>query len=151
MVYYLDSASAISLAQIRGFFINWSDPPSPEAHLAILKGSDAVELALDDETGRVVGFVTAVSDGVLCAYIPLLEVLPDYQDRGIGGELMRRMLHRLGEMYMIDLLCDEELQPFYERVGMQPAFGMVVRNYERQSGAARHRDEVAKRPQGDGT
>ena len=35
-----------------------------------------------DDAGRVVGFVTAISDGVLSAYIPLLEVLPEYQGAG---------------------------------------------------------------------
>ena len=42
------------------------------------------------------------------------------------------MLERLRELYMIDLLCDPPLQPFYERLGMQRAHGMLVRNYERQ-------------------
>ena len=56
----------------------------------------------------VVGFVTAVSDGVLSAYIPLLEVLPEYQDRGIGSELMRRILEQLDDLYMVDVLCDAE-------------------------------------------
>jgi len=46
----------------------------------------------DTENGRVVGFVTAVSDGVVSAFLPLLEVLPEYQGRGIGSELVRRML-----------------------------------------------------------
>jgi ribosomal protein S18 acetylase RimI-like enzyme len=91
-------------------------------------------LAVDDDTGHVVGFVSAISDGVLAAYIPLLEVLPGYQSRGIGTELMRRMLETLSGFYMVDLLCDEELQPYYERLGMRRATGMLVRNYAAQSG-----------------
>ena len=81
--------------------------------------------------------VNAVSDGVLAAYIPLLEVLPGYQDHGIGSELVRRMLETLSGLYMVDLLCDAELQPFYTRFGMRPATGMFVRNYSAQSGSAR--------------
>ena len=34
----------------------------------------------------------------------------------------------------VDLLCDAELQGFYARLGMRPASGMMLRNYERQSG-----------------
>jgi hypothetical protein len=30
---------------------------------------------------------------------------------------------------MVDLLCDPELQPFYESLGMHRATGMMVRNY----------------------
>jgi hypothetical protein len=35
---------------------------------------------------------------------------------------------------MIDLLCDPDVQPFYGRLGMRPATGMLIRNYDRQSG-----------------
>jgi precorrin-8X/cobalt-precorrin-8 methylmutase len=66
----------------------------------------------------VIGFVTAVSDGVVSAYVPLLEVLPSYRRRGIGTELIRRLLARLDGLYMVDLACDEELVPFYERLGL---------------------------------
>jgi GNAT superfamily N-acetyltransferase len=131
---YLSSADAITADHLHGFFVGWPDPPSPETHLAILRRSAAVALAVDEETGRVVGFVNALSDGVLCAFIPLLEVLPDYQRRGIGQELVRRLLAQLGDLYAVDLLCDADVQPFYARLGMQPAQGMMLRRYERQSG-----------------
>ena len=91
---------------------------------------------MDTSSGKVIGFVTAISDRVLSAYIPFLEVLPEYRGKGIGSELVRRMLERLSSLYMVDLLCDAELQPFYAALGMHPATGMMVRNYERQSGQA---------------
>lgn len=43
------------------------------------------------------------------------------------------MLARLADHYMVDLLCDPELQPYYQRLGMRPASVMLLRNYERQS------------------
>ncbi|MBT3220276.1 MAG: GNAT family N-acetyltransferase [Proteobacteria bacterium] len=92
---------------------------------------------IDDEHGGVIGFVTAISDGVLAAYIPFLEVLPDYQGRGIGQQLVKRILDLLGDLYMVDLLCDGDLQPFYERLGMTRATGMMLRRYEMQSGSNR--------------
>ena len=60
--------------QLAGFFVGWPDPPSPETHLKILHASHAIVLA-QDRSGQVVGFINAVSDGILSAYIPLLEVL----------------------------------------------------------------------------
>jgi ribosomal protein S18 acetylase RimI-like enzyme len=135
MIEYHESADGIRPDQLRGFFVGWSNPPSPEAHLRILQGSAHVVLAIDDTTHNVIGFVTAISDGVSCAYIPHLEVLPDYQDRGIGTGLMRRMLDQLRHLYMIDLLCDPDVQPFYERLGMRRSQGMLIRNYDRQSGS----------------
>ena len=89
-------------------------------------------LAWEEDT--IVGFVTAISDGVLAAYVPLLEVLPSHQKQGIGQELMRRMLETLDRLYMVDLLCDDNLQPFYEKLGMRRSKGMMVRNYAWQSG-----------------
>ena len=129
MIDYTDRLEGIQPAQLEGFFVGWPSPPSPERHLEILRGSAAVVLARDGE--RVVGFVTAISDGLLSAYIPLLEVLPAYQGRGIGTELMRRMLDRLGGLYMVDLCCDAALEPFYARLGLRTwDRGMGLRNYE---------------------
>ncbi len=135
MIVYVDQVEGITADQLDGFFVGWPNPPSPETHLRLLTNSDHVVLAVDDAFSKVIGFVNAVSDHVLSAYIPLLEVLPDYQGRGIGQELIRQMLEKLKGLYMIDLICDRELEPFYVRFGMKPGFGMVVRNYEGQSGA----------------
>jgi ribosomal protein S18 acetylase RimI-like enzyme len=135
MIIYTDTVAGITPAQLHGFFVGWPNPPSPQTHVRLLQGSDHIVLAIDEGSGTVVGFITAISDGVLSAYIPHLEVLPDFQSRGIGSELLRRVLERLNKLYMIDLLCDLELQPWYARFGLKPATGMLSRNYARQSGA----------------
>jgi ribosomal protein S18 acetylase RimI-like enzyme len=119
VIAYHDAADGIGPAQLEGFFVDWPEAPSPARHLELLRGSDHVVLAVDEEADRVVGFVTAISDGVLSAYVPLLEVLPEYRSRGIGSELMRRLLMRLEQLYMVDLCCDADLVPFYERLGLR--------------------------------
>ena len=134
MIEYVDSPNSITAERLAGFFVGWPNPPSPETHLRLLHESDQVVLAIDSGDGHVVGFITAISDGVLCAYLPLLEVLPEYQKRGIGSELMRRMMAKLDGLYMIDLVRAENLGPFYERFGLIPADAMVIRNFEKQSG-----------------
>jgi GNAT superfamily N-acetyltransferase len=133
MITYVETAAGIRPEQLRGFFGHWSTQPSPEDHLRLLLASDLVVLALDASTDAVVGNITAITDGVSCAYIPHLEVLPAYQGRGIGSELVRRMLTRLDHLYMVDLVCDPELQPFYARLGLRPAPAMILRRYERQT------------------
>jgi hypothetical protein len=47
---------------------------------------------------------------------------------------MRRMLGRLRDYYMIDLVCDPDVQRFYDRFGLMPAVGMMRRNFDRQAG-----------------
>ena len=129
MIEYAESVDGVEARHLEGFFVGWPEPPSPERHLELLRETDHVVLAREHE--RVVGFVTAISDGVLSAYVPLLEVLPAYQGRGIGSELMRRLLARLDDLYMVDLCCDAELEPFYGRLGLQTwDRGMGIRNRE---------------------
>lgn len=65
---------------------------------------------------------------VLVAFIPWLKVLPDYQDRGIGSELMRRTLEGTDRFYFVELVCDAELTPHYARFGMQRAASALLRN-----------------------
>jgi ribosomal protein S18 acetylase RimI-like enzyme len=134
MLLYTSSIEDLSANKLHGFFVGWRNPPSTAMHIDLLKNSDEVILAINGDTGNVVGFITAITDKVLTAYIPFLEVLPEYQGQGVGQELIRRMLERLNGFYAIDLLCDRDLQPFYANFGMKPAFGMMLRNYEWQSG-----------------
>ena len=133
-ILYTHSTDDISSEALRGFFEGWPSPPSPQMHLQILKNSEEVILAIEQENKNVVGFITAITDQVLSAYIPLLEVLPDFRNQGIGRELTKRMLGRLKDLYMIDLLCDSNIQPFYRALGFKEATGMIIRNYQNQAG-----------------
>jgi len=134
MIRYQYDLSGISPAQLAGYFVGWANPPDPETHWRILNGSHEIVLAVDEDQNAVAGFINAISDGVLAAYVPLLEVLPAYQGRGIGRELTRRMLERLAGYYMIDLVCDPELESFYGPLGMRPYFAMMIRDFPSQSG-----------------
>jgi ribosomal protein S18 acetylase RimI-like enzyme len=129
---YTESLAGIDASHLSGFFVDWPRPLSPEAHLRVLHGSATVVLAIKVDSGRVVGFVTALTDGELSAFIPLLEVLPEYQGQGIGTELMHRMLARLADVPNIDLMCDPELIPFYTRFGLLHADGMISRRHLRE-------------------
>ncbi len=135
VIEYRTSLEGVTPSKIEGFFQGWPNPPSPVTHIKILDGSDLFILAVDSATDQVVGFITAITDKVISAFIPHLEVLPEYRGAGIGTELVRRMLKTLENFYSVDLMCDEDVQPFYERIGLRPYSGMVIRNYDRQSGA----------------
>ncbi len=129
---YQSTLEGIRSDNLKGHFMGWPNPPSPDAHLRILQGSDHLVLAVSTQ-GTVAGWISAITDGVSCAYIPHLSVLPEYQGMGIGAELVRRMLEQVGHLYMIDLVCDREVADFYVKQGFSECVGMVVRNFERQN------------------
>ena len=134
MIEYRDSADDITPEMLAGFFVGWPNPPSPTTHLRILTSSDVVALVVDRNAGRVAGVAAALTDGILVAYLSMLEVLPAYQGRGIGSALVQHVRDHLGGLYAIDLMCDPDVQPFYARLGLRPAHGMIRRIYEAQSG-----------------
>ena len=74
------------------------------------------------QSDQLIGFVNCVSNGVTDAYIQDLMVHPDYQNKGVGTELMNRMIAYLKEkrIYMISVLYEENLKPFYEKFGFHP-------------------------------
>lgn len=128
MIEYRADLDGVTEASLEGFFVGWTRKVTPAQHLEILRSSYAVVLAIDVESNRVVGFVNAISDGILMAYLPLLEVLPEHRGRGIGTELVRRMLGRLQGLYGIDVCCDEDVAGFYERFEMVRVVDVVKRN-----------------------
>ena len=126
VIRFIESADDVEASQLQGFFSEWAVPPSAESHLRLLRQSEAVVLAIDDSYDQIVGFVTAITDGVLAASIPWLEVLPSHRGAGIGSQLMRRMLLQLSGYSVIGLTCEPEAQRFYGRFGMVPSSGMMV-------------------------
>lgn len=131
-VRYSSDLEDFKSAEVEGFFDGWPEPPDNLMFRHILEGSQHVVLALDGD--RLIGFCTALTDGVLCAFIPLLEVHREYRGKGIGTELVRAMLGHLDGLYSIDVVCDEDVAGFYERLGFLPLRAMSVRDYSAQSG-----------------
>lgn len=130
---YRTTADGLTADQLDGgFFDGWPDPPSPETMLRILDASDHVVIAVRDD--KVIGFVTALSDGVLSAFITLLEVLPEHHNKGIGQSLINQMMEQIGDIYMVDLVCDANLSRFYAELGFATTTGMSRRDYAMQSG-----------------
>ena len=128
MIYYTDDLAAVREDMLDGFFAGWPRRPSAAQHLAVLRASYRSVVAIDDADERVAGFVNMLSDGVLTAFIPWLEVLPGYQGQGIGSELMRRILEGTEQFYSVDLVCDEALIPYYARFGMLSASSALLRH-----------------------
>ena len=126
----ISDLSNISEQDLEGFFGGWPNKPTLRAHLQQLQGSSRAIIAREAGTARIVGVITALTDDVLFAYISSLEVLPEYQGRGIGQDLVNAMFEQLKHVYAIDLVCDPDVQPFYAKTGLIPYHSMISRRRE---------------------
>lgn len=115
MIYkFNEKVSAKALADLREA-VGWSrmekeysDPlMTSYYHIAVYEGI------------KLIGYIDSISNGVTDAYIQDLMVCPDHQGRGIGTDLMNKMIEYLTgkHIYMISVVYDECLKPFYERFG----------------------------------
>lgn len=86
----------------------------------------------EEENQKLIGFVDSVSNGVTDAYIQDLMVHPDFQGRGLGSELMNKMIEYLKKegVYMISVLYDEGLKDFYARFGFYNLLGGQLETYK---------------------
>ena len=128
-VYLSSGTDGLRREDLAGFFVGWTQPPSPDDRLGILAAADEVVVARDRD-GVVIGFATAITDYRFATYIPLVEVLPEHQGQSIGSQIVRALLKRIGNCYMIDLVCDDEVVPFYERLGATRLNAMAWRDHD---------------------
>lgn len=86
------------------------------------------------ENSRLVGFGRILSDGVLHAMIYEMIVVPDYQGKGIGREILNRLVQKCKEDNIrdIQLFCAKGKRKFYEKHGFtareEDAPGMQYNN-----------------------
>lgn len=71
------------------------------------------------DEGKLIGSGRVVSDGVFHALIVDVIIRPEYQKRGIGTLIMRRLLERCRDARLRDvqLFCARGKAPFYHRLG----------------------------------
>lgn len=119
----------IDLDQLAILFdaVGWQRRTADRARLAqLLSGSLWVVSAWEGD--GLVGFARAISDGVFNAYISTVAVLPAYQKRGIGRELVRRLMEDRDGIQFV-LHANERAYPFYLHLGLdfQPFDNVLMR------------------------
>ncbi len=103
--------------------------PRDAAHMtAMVEGSRWVVSAWDD--ARLVGFARCISDGVDNAYVSTVAVLPEYQRRGIGRTLMRRLMDGRDGIKFV-LHTQPAARRLYQGLGFVDAADMLVRERQR--------------------
>ena len=97
----------------------WSSAQKPELLHKALLASHSLITAWDGR--RLVGLGNALSDGYLVVYYSHLLVLPEYQGRGIGTELMRRLMARYEGFHQQILVADGRALYFFRKYGFERA------------------------------
>lgn len=100
---------------------------SPEAREIIpsmIRGSLCFMVARSLD-GRIVGMARVISDGYSDAYIQDVVVLPAYRSRGVGRELIRRLVQfcLARKIAWIGLVAEPGTQELYEDLGFGPLVG----------------------------
>ena len=120
----------VDLEQLAHLFVTagWPHRAADRTKLALLVSrSFYVSTAHDGD--RLVAFARALSDGVSNAYISTVCVLPEYRGRGIGREVIRRMVEREGGTAIRWVLhARTALHPFYGQNGFVDATEMLWRD-----------------------
>jgi predicted GNAT family acetyltransferase len=110
-----DSLGTVTGASLKQFYADsdFDNGRTAVQHEVAFRNS-VVRLAFDG--GQLVGAARAVSDGVGCAAVFDVCVLPTYRQRGIATRLMRSLLDALPGQFVL-LTCDASLQELYGSVG----------------------------------
>jgi len=117
---YSESRDLPSEAVLSLYHANaWSAADKPEALLRALQASHSLVTAWED--GQLVGLGNTISDGHLVVYYPHLLVLPNHQRRGIGREIMRRLMARYEGFHQHMIVADARAIRFYEKCGFTRA------------------------------
>ena len=119
----------VDLDQLAALFdaVGWQKRTTNRTRLSqLVSGSLWVVSAWDGD--GLVGFARAISDGAFNAYISTVAVLPAYQKRGIGRELVRRLVDNRDGIQFV-LHANERAYPFYLHIGLdfQPFDNVLMR------------------------
>lgn len=126
------------------------EPPKDFAQLLSIYeslGWNSLELSVDDlkqmcnqswyaiyafDNSKLVGMGRIISDGVITGIICGLCVLPSYQSKGIGKEMLHRLIGHCEQNRVIpQLLCTESLETYYESFGFRKFSVGMTRNINR--------------------
>lgn len=69
---------------------------------------------------RLVGTARVISDGIINAYLCGLIVHPDYRNKGIGTELIQKLVDKCKKNNLhVQFFSEEKNSPYYEKQGFK--------------------------------
>ena len=113
-----DNLDGVTGAMLKQFYIDadFDNGRTAAQHATAFRNS-VVRLAFDGD--KLLGAARAITDGVRCAAVFDVCVLPSHRGRGIGRMLMRALVEALAGQFVI-LTCDRPLEKMYADFGFAP-------------------------------
>ena len=99
--------------------VEWSSGHFPEKLQIAMRNFETVISAWDGD--KLVGMICAMDDGIMTAYVHYLLVRPEYQDQGVGKELVSRVKEIYEDYLRIVVVGYDEEVGFYEACGFEKA------------------------------
>jgi GNAT superfamily N-acetyltransferase len=116
---WVDDLGRVDLAELSELYrIAPLGVKPPDALAAVFGNSRYAWFVYDRET--LVGAGRALADGLDCAYIADVAVHPDHQGRGLGAEIIRRLVASAAGHRKIILYANPGTERFYVRLGFLP-------------------------------
>lgn len=111
--------------------VGWTSGQYPSRLYKALMNSSTVFTAWDGE--RLVGLARLLDDSELVAYMHYVLVHPDYQGKGIAGNMIKMVKEKYKDYLYIEIMPEEiKNAPFYEKHGftiMKDGVAMQLCNY----------------------
>ncbi|MDQ1641836.1 MAG: hypothetical protein QOJ90_1187 [Actinomycetota bacterium] len=103
----------------------WAEQRAPNDVVTMLNHTDLFAVAQDSGTGKLVGFARVLTDYVYLAQILDVIVAESSRGQGIGAALMDALCgdERLASVHSMELVCQQELEPFYAHWGFTSRVG----------------------------
>lgn len=93
--------------------VNWVSGKYPDKLIKALTNCETVFSAYDGD--KLIGLISAVDDGAMMAYIHYLLVLPEYQSKGVGKALLKKMTDHYKDYIHVFLIAENKgLVNYYE-------------------------------------
>ncbi|MDO9537535.1 MAG: GNAT family N-acetyltransferase [Thermoplasmata archaeon] len=97
----------------------WLDHYTTDGLQALINGSFAFAVVVEESTGKAVGMGRAISDGVSDAWLQDIVVLKEYRGKGIGRAIIQKLLEhcRSRGIAWIGLVAEPGSKDFYRPLG----------------------------------
>jgi ribosomal protein S18 acetylase RimI-like enzyme len=114
-----------------------ASPPMGGKNVADLKTAfgNSMFTCFVRDGGKLVGAGRALADGVACAYLADVAVLPGYRGAGVGKQVVAELLRLSAGHKRIILYAAPGKEPFYRKFGFR-RMRTAMAIFENQAGAA---------------